>query len=194
MTSKAYILLSKIKKLAQEVIKKIQNQQLDFINKVDKKRKSASQPDQAYLQTFSDYLKKASVKNIISMPIVWSVSIPLLVLDISVSLYQAICFPLYGIPKVKHSDYIIFDRQHLHYLNFMEKINCNYCSYFNGAISYIQEVAARTEQYWCPIKHARRNSTKHSRYQHFIEYNDAKSFRQKKETVRRNFKDLIDGS
>jgi len=42
-------------------------------------------------------------------------------MDMSISLYQFICFPLYGIPKVKRQDYIVFDRQYLHYLNFIEK-------------------------------------------------------------------------
>ena len=35
-------------------------------------------------------------------------------------------------------------------------INCIYRSYANGLCSYVTEVAARTEQHWCPIKHARR--------------------------------------
>jgi len=183
-------ILNKIKLLEQELIKEVQNQQQDFINNVDEKRKNASLQGQNQMQQFSDYLKKASIKNIISSPFIWSVILPVLLLDLTVSIYQAVCFPIYGIPKVKHSDYIVFDRQLLNYLNLMEKINCGYCSYFNGAIAYIQEVAARTEQYWCPIKYAKKVSTLHSRYQHFIDYGDAESFRQHKENVRRNFKDL----
>jgi len=183
-------ILNKIKLLEQELIKEVQNQQQDFINNVDENRKNASLQGQNQMQQFSDYLKKASIKNIISSPFIWSVILPVLLLDLTVSIYQAVCFPIYGIPKVKHSDYIVFDRQLLNYLNLMEKINCGYCSYFNGAIAYIQEVAARTEQYWCPIKYAKKVSTLHSRYQHFIDYGDAESFRQHKENVRRNFKDL----
>lgn len=34
----------------------------------------------------------------------------------------------------------------------MEKVNCVYCSYFNGLMSYLREIAGRTEQYWCPIR------------------------------------------
>jgi hypothetical protein len=36
----------------------------------------------------------------------------------------------------------------------IEKINCAYCSYANGAIASVREMASRTEIYWCPIKHA----------------------------------------
>jgi hypothetical protein len=111
-------------------------------------------------------------------------------LDIGVTLFQAICFPIYGIPKVKRADYVIFDRQYLSYLNIIEKLNCAYCSYFNGIIGYIQEIAARTEQFWCPIKHAHHLCTLHSRYQNFIDYGDAESYRQHKEDVRKQFDDL----
>ncbi len=47
-------------------------------------------------------------------------------MDVTISLYQAVCFPIYGIPKVKRQDYIVFDRQYLQYLNLIEKINCAY--------------------------------------------------------------------
>ncbi|MHB8809084.1 MAG: hypothetical protein ACYC9M_03595 [Desulfobulbaceae bacterium] len=65
-----------------------------------------------------------------------------------------------------------------------------YCSYFNGLIAYVQEIAARTEQYWCPIKHARKTGIRHSRYQHFLEYGDAKAFKECIEKIRRDFEDL----
>lgn len=55
--------------------------------------------------------------------IIWMCIFPVVLIDITVSSYQAICFPLYGIPKVKRQDYIVFDRQYLHYLNIIEKIN-----------------------------------------------------------------------
>jgi hypothetical protein len=51
---------------------------------------------------------------------------PLLLLDSFVFLYQLICFPVYGIPKVRRSDYQIFDHQDLAYLNLLEKINYAY--------------------------------------------------------------------
>jgi phage terminase large subunit-like protein len=72
----------------------------------------------------------------------------------------------------------------------IEKINCAYCSYVNGLFGYLQEIAGRTEQFWCPIKHAKRIKNLHSRYQKFIDYGDAKTYRANIETTRHDFKDL----
>ena len=43
--------------------------------------------------------------------------------------------------------YLAFDRHRLTYLNFAEKLNCEYCAYANGILAYFTEIAARTEQY-----------------------------------------------
>ena len=111
-------------------------------------------------------------------------------MDVTVSLYQILCFPIYGIPKVRRGEYIIIDRQSLSYLNWIEKLNCVYCGYFNGLLGFVREVAARTEQYWCPVRHARTPKSVHTRYRFFLEYGDAQSYRKRLETVRRQFDDL----
>jgi len=82
-------------------------------------------------------------------------SIPFLLLDLAVTTYQAICFPVYRISKLQRADYLVFDRGRLQYLNAIEKLGCVYCSYANGLLAYVVEIAARTEQHFCPIKHAR---------------------------------------
>jgi hypothetical protein len=104
------------------------------------------------------------------------VIIPLLLLDLFVTVYQTMCFPAYGIGKVRRADYIVFDRRHLEYLNLLEKLNCAYCSYANGLINYVWEVASRTEQHWCPIKHARRVMGTHPGYQKFADFGDAEAY------------------
>jgi hypothetical protein len=96
-----------------------------------------------------------------------------------VSLYQAVCFRAYGIPRVRRGDYIVFDRQHLAYLNAIEVLNCLFCGYANGLVAYVREVSSRTEQYWCPIKHALRISDPHRRYRQFVEYGDAEGYRER---------------
>ncbi|MBW2100910.1 MAG: hypothetical protein JRG68_09200, partial [Deltaproteobacteria bacterium] len=102
-----------------------------------------------------------------------------------------ICFPVYGIPKVKRSDYIIIDRHYLEYLNIIEKINCVFCGYFTGLIGFVQEVAARTEQYWCPIKHAHKTKTIHSRYNNFfIDYGNGDRYQEKLKEIRKSFDDI----
>jgi len=110
-------------------------------------------------------------------PLIYSLIVPLVFLDLAVMLYQAICFPAYGIGKVRRSDYLIFDRHHLAYLNALEKLNCAYCSYANGLIAFVREVGARTEQHWCPIKHARRVIAAHAYYAGFVDYADADAYR-----------------
>jgi|TARA_B110000879_G_scaffold99890_1_gene135636 hypothetical protein len=74
--------------------------------------------------------------------------IPLVITDRVITFYQLICFPIYGIKKVKRGDYIIFDRQNLNYLNFIERFHCTYCAYGTGMIAYISEIVARTDQYF----------------------------------------------
>jgi len=123
------------------------------------------------------YLSESYVPSMLSAPIVYSVALPFMLIDLWVSLYQLICFPIYGIPRVRRADYIVIDRYKLAYLNSIEKANCDYCSYANGLIAYVREVAARTEQYWCPIKHAQRVRAPHSRYRHFVDYGDAEGYK-----------------
>lgn len=115
--------------------------------------------------------------------------IPLAVTDLFVSFYQATCFPIYGIKKVSRGDYIIFDRQKLNYLNFIEKFHCSYCAYGSGMIAYVSEVIARTEQYFCPIKHARKIIGKNRRYAHFLDYGEAESYESKLEQFRQVLND-----
>ena len=102
--------------------------------------------------------------------------LPMLLLDAFVSVYQWVCFPLCGIPRVQRSDFWVFDRSHLAYLNGLEKINCAYCAYGNGLIAYCREVFGLTEQYWCPIKHSRRILQAHPHYQGFVDYGDAENY------------------
>ena len=122
---------------------------------------------------------------LLTAPIVYLGWLPFIVLDLFVTLCQAVCFPVWRIPKVKRSDYLFFDRADLPYLNAIERFNCFYCSYANGIAAYAREVAARTEQYWCPIKHARRIVAAHDRYPLFFEHGDAEAYRQGLERLRR---------
>ena len=125
------------------------------------------------------YIRDANPLIALTAPVIYSLIIPIVLVDLWVMAYQAICFPAYKIPKVRRRDYLIFDRHHLAYLNTLEKINCAYCSYCNGAIAFIREVASRTEVYWCPIKHARRVLGPHPYYQGFADFGDAEGFQAK---------------
>ena len=126
----------------------------------------------------STYILNANPLVVITAPVIYAMIVPFVLLDLFVTVYQAVCFPVYGIPKVRRADYLVFDRRHLAYLNVLEKLNCAYCSYANGLIAYVREIAGRTEQYWCPIKHARRVIGAHSNYARFHDYGDAEAYRQ----------------
>ena len=114
---------------------------------------------------------------VLTAPLIYSLILPFGLLDAFVTVYQTLCFRVYGVPRVRRGDYMIFDREHLAYLNPIEKLNCMYCSYANGLIGYVREVASRTEQYWCPIKHARRVIAAHDHYAAFLDYGDAEAYR-----------------
>ena len=120
----------------------------------------------------------------VTAPVIYSLLIPFAVADLWVSIYQAVCFRVYGIPQVQRGRYMNFDRNGLPYLNALEKLNCAYCSYVNGVIAYVREVASRTEQYWCPIKHTRRVVGAHARYDGFEDFGDGNGYRRHLELQR----------
>jgi len=124
-------------------------------------------------------------QNFITGPIIYALAIPLAFLDLSVSLYQATCFPIYRIEKVVRKDYIVFDRRLLEYLNWFERFHCTYCEYANGLLAYAIEITARTEQYFCPIKHAKKVLGSHARSVRFLQYGEAEDYHGKLEGFRR---------
>jgi hypothetical protein len=103
-------------------------------------------------QSIPRFLRESSLLNLATAPVIYSLVVPIALLDLWITAYQAICFRAYGVERVKRSAYIVFDRQQLAYLNAIEKLNCAYCGYANGVFAYVREVAGRTEQYWCPIR------------------------------------------
>ena len=125
---------------------------------------------------YIEYSYKQGFLSLLTSPLILVIALPLILLDVLVSIYHFVCFPIYGIAKVKRSDHFVFDRHLLSYLNLAEIFNCAYCSYATGLISYVREIAGRTEMYWCPIKHARRLVNAHSQYSKFFEYGDAEDY------------------
>jgi hypothetical protein len=122
------------------------------------------------------YVLDARPAVILTAPIIYSTVVPFALLDAAVTIYQQTCFRVYGIAQARRSDHFVFDRARLSYLNAFERFNCWFCSYGNGVISYAREIAARTEQFWCPIKHSQRILGSHERYHAFADYGDAASY------------------
>lgn len=135
-------------------------------------------------QTIPGFLSRSSMATLITAPVIYSLILPLVLTDAWASLYQSICFRVYRIPRVRRADYILLDRRHLAYLNLIETMNCLYCGYANGVVAYVREIGSRTEQYWCPIKHALRVIDPHDRYNAFLDYGDADDYRARLERLR----------
>ncbi|MEJ6790905.1 hypothetical protein BrevBR_15285 [Brevundimonas sp. BR2-1] len=134
------------------------------------------------------FMARSTLTTIVTAPLIYSLIIPILLIDAWASLYQAICFRAYRIPRVRRSRYIVVDRGRLGYLNAVEALNCLYCEYANGVVAYVREISSRTEQYWCPIKHALAITDPHLRYYQFLEYGDAEGYRARLEEFRKRLR------
>jgi hypothetical protein len=181
-------LLKRLRQLEEEFEQQIDAQRAAFCYQLEKGRVVFEQNVIAeHLQVKTGlirFLRGSTIGCLLLSPFIYFLIFPLLLLDLSVWLFQVVCFLVWGIERVRRSDYIHLDRRHLSYLNGIEKLNCEFCGYANGLISYVQEVAGRTEQYWCPIKHALRTKSAHRRYRNFLEYGDTAEFRARLEHFR----------
>jgi hypothetical protein len=187
-------LLRKIKHLEDQLLAEVQRKEKQFEYEVRNRKihfsRDTRRRHRQWAKSVWRYLTDARFLSMVTAPVIWSCIVPILLADVWVTAYQFICFPAYGIPKVRRRDYVVMDRGRLAYLNSIEKFNCVYCEYVNGVIAYMQEIAGRTEQHWCPIKHALRLKTMHSRYRNFVDYGDAEEYRKRVEEVRRDFEDV----
>ena len=167
MNDRLEMLLEKFRMLERELAMEFQKKQEEFFYQIHKKKVwfpwKIKMEHKRLVITALQYIRESRPLVLLTLPVIWACAIPALLLDLMITIYQAICFPIYGIPKVHRGDFIILDRHNLSYLNVIEKMNCVYCGYFNGLVGYAREMAARTEQHWCPIKHARRVGDIHSR-------------------------------
>ena len=133
-------------------------------------------PDKGTRPTRHYLTPRNIVISLLTGPITYSLVFPLALLDLSVTIYQAICFRIWNIEPSRRSDFVKIDRHRLPYLNAFQKVNCVYCGYANGTIAYVRDVASRTERYWCPIKHLETPKGQHDRYRSFQDYNDAEAW------------------
>lgn len=136
----------------------------------------------------ASFLARSPLMTVLTAPVIYGLILPMLLVDASASFYQAICFRVYRIPQVRRADYIVWDRRDLAYLNWIEALNCIYCGYVNGLIAYAREIGSRTEQYWCPIKHALHMTDPHLRYYQFLEYGDANGYRARLDEFRQRLR------
>lgn len=195
MSDRLDSLLDQIRHLEKEVLLEARKSEAVFCYKIQEGRveftAAAKAKHKKLRMSLHRYFMSSRVLVVITGSFIWLCLIPLILMDVIGSLYQSICFPIYGIPKVLRSEYVFFDRHRLAYLNFFEKLNCEYCAYANGILSYLSEIAARTEQYWCPIKHSGCLKCVHSRYKKFVDFADDKAYRQHGEEIRHAYQDIV---
>ncbi|EKE27992.1 MAG: hypothetical protein ACD_3C00111G0009 [uncultured bacterium (gcode 4)] len=122
------------------------------------------------------YIFTANIKNLVSVPFIYSIIFPAIFLDLILTIYQFTAFPLYWIPRVSRKEYFVYDRRFLKYLNLLQKINCLYCSYVNWLFLFSVEIWSRTEQYWCPIKHSTGGYVEGRYANHYADYWDPDKF------------------
>jgi hypothetical protein len=140
-------------------------------------------------QSIPRFIRESSPLNALTAPVIYSMVVPIAILDAAFTVYQWTCFPVYGIARVTRGKYIVIDRQHLAYLNAIEKLNCVYCGYANGVFAYVREISARTEQYWCPIRHATRVRGPHAHYREFVDFGDADGYHRRLPVLRNKLRD-----
>lgn len=190
-------ILKKIETLEKDLEREFEDQRVRFHYRLERRavrfEQEALIKQRELKKGLLRFWRESNFLNFISSPVIYALVVPLIVLDLSLTLYQFVCFPIYRIRKVPRSDFIVFDRYQLEYLNAVEKLNCTFCSYGNGVIAYGREIASRTEERWCPIKHANRVRGVHQRYYQFDDYGDAQSYRererQRMDAIRKSFED-----
>lgn len=185
-------LLKRLDRLEEEFEKKVEEKQAELRYRIENGKaefeREALEKQRRLKIGLIKFFKESGFPEILSAPVIYAMIVPFVFLDITVTIYQLICFSLWRIEPARRGDYIVIDRQRLAYLNAIEKLNCVYCGYANGLIAYVQEIAGRTEQYWCPIKHARRVRAHHARYRHFLDYGDADQFHERMQQLRKELR------
>ncbi len=84
---------------------------------------------------------------------IYSMIIPIVILDISMTIYQWMYFTAMGIPKIKKNQFVVMERWDLNKLSNWQKLNCVYCEYVNGILAFAKAVGNQTEVYSCAIRH-----------------------------------------
>jgi hypothetical protein len=194
MNSTLQDILNRINQLEEELQAELKRRrdelQADFEDRKIHFERAVLEQQRRFKTGLLRYVSQADLRNAITAPLIYGMILPMMLLDAALSVYQWLCFPLYRIERVRRKDCWTFDRAHLAYLNTLEKLNCAYCSYGNGLAAYFTEIASRTEQYWCPIKHARRVQHAHSRYNRFVDYGDAQGFKDELQKLREELQSM----
>ncbi|MAJ97444.1 MAG: hypothetical protein CMI56_02420 [Parcubacteria group bacterium] len=120
------------------------------------------------------------ILQLVAAPFIFSMIIPIVILDVFLEIYHQVTFRLLSIPRIPRGDYVRIDRHKLSYLRPAQKVFCAYCGYANGLLHYAVRIAAESEKYWCGIMHKMNKNDSFIVPEHhkdFIEYGDEKTYR-----------------
>jgi hypothetical protein len=189
MNEKLGAIVKKIRELEEEFEEEITRVGKDIKYRIEGRKilfeRSVMEYHRSLRTSIYRYLRITNVKNLILSAGIYIMFFPVAVIDLLVFLFQSIVFPRLGLEKVSRSEFIVFDRHKLQYLNFFQKVGCVYCSYVNGVAAYYSEVAGAAESYYCPIKHARRIRKPHAYYHEFVPYGHAEEYRERINELRK---------
>lgn len=188
MNSELNKMIARLEKLESQVEDAIEAKRTKFYTDMEHgkaKFDEAVLAEQKELKTsIIRFLASSKILTLLTAPVIYGMIVPFVILDIALWVYQRSCFVAWNVARVERQHYLAMDRHHLAYLNGIEKLNCLFCGYANGLIAFAQEIAARTEEYWCPIKHAARVEHAHRYYREFAEYGDGPGYKEKSKLYR----------
>ena len=174
------------KKLGEEITRQEEYVNYEVRNGYIKFEKEIFDSQKQNMMHLWDWFREIPLLQLLSAPVVYMMIVPAIVLDIMLFIYGYVVSRVFKIKFGKRSDYIVFDRQYLGYLNVVEKLNCLYCAYFNGLMQYASSIAARTEFYFCPIKHVKKIAYKHEFYHTFLPYGNGNEYQKKLKDLRKD--------
>ena len=96
-------------RIEQEAQERRQQWQADFESRKVRFEAEVLAQQKRFRMGLMRYVLSADWRSVLSVPFIYPVIVPLLLLDVSVTVYQWVCFPLYRIPRVKRSHYFVFD-------------------------------------------------------------------------------------
>lgn len=173
-------------KLGEEIDKQESHISYEIQNGYVRFEKEVLDRQRVNMKNLLSWLREVPLLHFLTAPLIYAMVIPAIIFDVVLFVYQQIAFRVFKFQFIKRSDYLHFDHHYLGYLNPIEKLNCLYCSYFNGLMLYASAIAGRTELYFCPIKHAKKVVSEHKYYKEFLFYGDENDYQEKLKELRKN--------
>lgn len=106
-------ILDRIRELEAELEVHVHEKQQQWHYRIDRRRvrfeRAVREQHRALKEHVLRYLRRSRMATLLSAPVIYSVFVPLVLADLWISGYQAVCFPIYGIPKVRRADYFVIE-------------------------------------------------------------------------------------